>query len=188
MAEGGTARNAVLDHQRNGTREEHLMSTQVYLQNNTAFDFDVSTTVSPAISSGDWTVMSGSAPAGANTFLYWTYRGQGITSGVTFTFNSNVTHGSGAEAALVDLQMKLVGNTTWSSLAAGFKGEAGSSSAFDSPWYPDPGPPGTGYPAQNITWPQDNGWYTLSLTFPSHSSATNPTDNVQYVLNYAANG
>jgi hypothetical protein len=163
------------------------MSTQVYFLNNTPFNFNVSTGVNPPISQGDWENMSGSAPAGQNTFLYWTYRGQGITDNVLFDFNSYVTHTSGAQAQVVDLQMQLSGTSVWSTMAAGFKGEAGSSAAFDSPWYPDPGPPGNGYPAQNVTWPQDNGWYTLSMTFPLHTSATNPTDNVQYVLNYAAN-
>ena len=156
------------------------MSTQVYLQNNTPYTFYCGTKVEPSISSGDWTVMNGQAAPNANTFLFWTNRDVGITPDTTFTFNTPLQHKDGAQAEVVDLQLQLVGTTTWSNMAAGFKGEAGSTSSFDSPWYSDI----VNGSAYSVSWPQDNGWYSLTMQFVNHSSGGG--DNVQYTLNYNA--
>src|SRR6185295_2768316 len=98
----------------------------------------------------------------------------------TFTFNTPLAHNGSAGAQVVDLQLQLVGTTTWSNMAAGFKEEAGSTSSFDSPWYSDV-VDGSAY---SVSWPQDNGWYSLTMQFINHSSGGG--DNVQYTLTYKA--
>jgi len=152
------------------------MTTSVYLQNNTPYTFTLSTTVNPPISAGDWSGSSAAtvAPAGQNTQMFWTDRDTGITSGVTFVFNSMLAQKSGE--AIVDMQTQVQGTTVWSVLAAGFRNEAGSSSSFDSPWYPDQ----TGN-AWTVTWPQDKGYYSLTLNFISSAGG----DDAQFTLSYS---
>jgi hypothetical protein len=154
------------------------MSTQVYLNNLTPYNFSVGTTVNPPISEGDWEIMNGKASAGENTFLYWTNRDTGITSGVTFNFTSVLAQVPSNDQ-VVDLQVYLAGTSDWSDLSGGFGAEAGSASALNAA-YKD-----TDYNSvYNVTWPQDQGWFTLSMQFVDTGGTGG--DNVQYTLGYNA--
>lgn len=103
--------------------------TRVYFQNNTTFNFSISTTRSGAYLAGDrWGQSTNAVTTGQRAQVVWFNRDTGITSGSYFYFNTNVTNGSSVVTLRQALLGQWVGSHMWQSL---------SGYGFNHPWYDD---------------------------------------------------
>lgn len=87
----------------------------------------ISTSVSPILSTKYWGVSSTTAPSGKTTQVLWMDRNEGITSGNTWNFNSSFTF----QGVSIQLAEQLTGTSTASTLKIQITA-AGQSTGFQS--------------------------------------------------------
>lgn len=88
------------------------MGTTVYLINQAGAALDVSTTVSPALSSSDWSVRAAHVDEGATTALLQFNRDEGVSDGRTWTFTTTFT----LDGVTLTLQEQITGTALASNM------------------------------------------------------------------------
>lgn len=88
------------------------MPSNINIDNQGPSIAQVSTSVSPILSSSYWGVAATSAPASATTKILWMDRNEGITSGNQWVFTSSFTF----QGVAIQLQEALTGTATSSTL------------------------------------------------------------------------